>query len=331
MEACDLFVGSTQLLCEHATAVTGLPSERFPNGVGLLLGQISDRELRRPRSPGPLRMGYLSGTITHDRDWAEVEPAVLEVMARHPEVELWLGGHLNPSPALAVVQDRVRRLPLLDWRELPGVLRDLDVNLAPLEPGNRFNEAKSAIKWLEAALTATPTVASSTEPFREAIDDGVNGLLATGHDAWVAALELLVSDGSERARLGRRARRDALLRWSPHLQADRYLAVLEAARRRVAEQGHHRSTSAFVSVANDEPPMPTPLQPYELVAKDSPEVPAVAVGARGRVVQALRARVDTWRRVSAEEGLQAAVSGTVRSLSRDSRRAAAAVRARLRS
>ena len=36
------------------------------------------------------------------------------------------------------------------WRELPGLLRDLDVNLAPLEldlgEGGRFNEAKSAIK-----------------------------------------------------------------------------------------------------------------------------------------------------------------------------------------
>ena len=58
------------------------------------------------------------------------------------------------------------------------VLRTLDVNLAPLAPGSVFNEAKSAIKWLEAALVATPTVASPTEPYVAAIDHGRTGLLA---------------------------------------------------------------------------------------------------------------------------------------------------------
>ena len=76
-------------------------------------------------------------------------------------------------------------MPFVPWLELPGVLRDLDVNLAPLAPSSRFNEAKSAIKWLEAALVETPTVATPTGPFREAIEDGGTGLLATTPDEWV--------------------------------------------------------------------------------------------------------------------------------------------------
>ena len=46
-------------------------------------------------------MGYLSGTNTHNEDWAFVEPAIAQVLRRRPEVELWIGGLLDPSSALA--------------------------------------------------------------------------------------------------------------------------------------------------------------------------------------------------------------------------------------
>ncbi|MDP1819356.1 MAG: glycosyltransferase [Acidimicrobiales bacterium] len=278
MEACDAFVGSTELLCNHARAVTGLPAHRFANGVGLLLARRCDLALRRPRADGPLRVGYLSGTTTHDRDWAQVEPAVLEVLDRHPDAELWLGGHLTPSPAVERLGPRLRRLPMVDWRALPEVLRDLDVNLAPLEPLGRFNEAKSAIKWLEAALCATPTIASPTQPFVECIDPGVNGFLADTPGEWAAALDGLLGDELLRARVGARARRDALLRWSPHRQGARYLEILRATRAAVAA-GRPGRTSTFEPVVLDEPAVPSPLDPYQdapapaLVPPPGPRLP----------------------------------------------------------
>ena len=202
MEACDAFIGSTPMLCRHAEATTGLPVFLFANGVGLELGRISDAARQRVRRPGPPRLGYLSGTDTHAADWAFVEPAVADVLERHPDAELWLGGYVEPSPALARFGRRMVRLSFSVWTDLPGVLRDLDVNLAPLEPGSRFNEAKSAIKWLEAALVETVTVASPTDPFRDAVDPGVNGLLAAGADEWVAAVDGLLAAPEEAARDG---------------------------------------------------------------------------------------------------------------------------------
>ena len=111
LEACDAYIGSTPMLVERAAELTGLPAHRFDNGVGLALARPADRELRRPRPTGPLRIGYLSGTTTHDEDWFFVEPAVVEVLDRHPDVELWLGGHLPDSPALDRFGARVVRLP----------------------------------------------------------------------------------------------------------------------------------------------------------------------------------------------------------------------------
>jgi glycosyltransferase involved in cell wall biosynthesis len=288
MEECDVYIGSTAALCRHAADVTELPTERFDNGVGILMGTLSDVELARPRAEGPPRLGYLSGTDTHDEDWAYLEPAIAEVLARHRDVELWLIGFVNPSPALDTFADRIRRFPLQQWTRLPTLLRDIDVNLAPLDPGARFNEAKSAIKWLEAALTATPTVASSTEPFREAIVDGNNGLLASDLDDWVACLDQLVGDEQERKRLGHRARRDALLRRSPHLQGNRYLDLLERARMRVVG-GRRPRASMWEPLVLDEPveATPRPLEPYG-TEPGEPREPARAAGLAKRAWRTLR-------------------------------------------
>ena len=261
LEACDAFIGSTAMLVDQAAELTGLPAYRFDNGVGLPLARRSDAELRRPRRPGPLRIGYFSGTTTHDEDWFSIEPAVIEVLDRHPDVELWLGGYLPDSAALARFGPRVVRLPFLPWLDLPAVLRDLDVNLSPLAPGSRFNEAKSAIKWLEAALVATPTVASPTEPLRQAIDDGDTGLLAENPQQWVDGIELLLTDESVRGRIGSLARRRALLEWSPALQGRRYQTILAT----VAATGpisRPPTTPSWIAVAVDEPALAHSLEAY---------------------------------------------------------------------
>ena len=199
------------------------------------------------------------------------------MLDRHPDVELWLGGHLPDSRALDRFGPRVVRLPFTPWLELPAVLRDLDVNLSPLAPGSRFNEAKSAIKWLEAALTATPTVASPTRPFRDAIapdgpDADAAGYLAEDHADWVGAIDELLTDDGARARVGAVARRRALLEWAPARQGLRYAAILEAVAARGPLPAAERPTG-FTPVALDEPALPVVLEPYpgdEAVGADEP-------------------------------------------------------------
>jgi hypothetical protein len=129
---------------------------------------------------------------------------------------------------------------MVAWHELPARLRDVDVNLAPLVPGSIFNEAKSAIKWLEAALVETPTVATPTAPFVEAIDAGRTGMLATSVEEWEQALSVLLDDDIERRRIGSQARRDALLTLSPHRQARVYEEILRDAARHVRDGGRDR-------------------------------------------------------------------------------------------
>lgn len=251
LEVADGYVGSTNALCEHIGRLTGLPTYRYANGVGAALGRISERALQHEREDGPLRIGYFSGTTTHDEDWATIAPVVAALMAERPGLELWIGGHLTLGPGFDAVVARVRRFPMMDWTRLPDVLRQLDVNLAPLVLSSDFNEAKSAIKWLEAALVETPTVASATEPFREAIDQGRTGFLARGPEDWREALVQLLDDPVLRHRTGARARRSALLRWAPALQGATYQQLLRDALVHRLDVGPR--VSAWEPVADDEP------------------------------------------------------------------------------
>jgi glycosyltransferase involved in cell wall biosynthesis len=307
MEACDAFIGSTPLLCRHAEEVVRMPAFRFANGVGRHLGKISDETLRGARRPGPLRIGYFSGTNTHDHDWEAIEPAVSDVLDNHPDTELWLVGHLPPTPGLLRFDDRVKRRPVLPWTELPVLLRDLDVNLAPMHLPSRFNEAKSAIKWLEAALVETPTVATPTEPFREVIRHGENGFLAVTHDEWVCHLNALLDDPALRQRLGTRARRDALLEWAPNRQGRRYLEILRSIQPRSVD------ASPWEPVSKDEPFEAVALEPYPPASAvngelDRPKTAKVTV-ARLRAAFGRRSR-DLGRAVR-DEGVGGATRRTV--------------------
>jgi glycosyltransferase involved in cell wall biosynthesis len=320
MEACDAYIGSTPMLVEHARSVVGIEAHLFENGVGAALGAASDIARRSPRRPGPPRVGYLSGTTTHDDDWRHIEGAVVDLLVEHGEAELWLVGHLEPTePVLARLGDRVRRVPFTEWHRLPDTLRQLDVNLAPLEPGSRFNEAKSAIKWLEAALVGTPTIASPSGPFRDAIDPDRTGWLAESASDWRDALAAVIDDPDRRARVGARAQRAALLRWSPHLQGARYLAILEHVV--ASTRGERRRPSpTWDPVIADEPVLThAPLEPYP------PDLSGSTRGSRRprqriplRIV--VRVKRDRFRETLAEEGLGGVARGAGRSAARGLRR-----------
>jgi glycosyltransferase involved in cell wall biosynthesis len=94
-------------------------------------------------------------------------------------------------------------------------LHGCDVNIAPLELDNPFNEAKSELKWFEAALVEVPTIASATGPFRAAIEHSRTGMLAASGSDWSDCLTALVDDPELRNRIGAAARTEVLNRFGP--------------------------------------------------------------------------------------------------------------------
>lgn len=321
---------ATMLLCDAVTVSTptiaasvaeaGLPAFVLPNGVGGVTAHDSARALRRDRRPGALRLGYFSGSPTHDEDWASVAPAVAEVLRGHPGARLQLVGPVDPGPHLAGLSHRLDRVPFTSWRRLPRLLRSVDVVLAPLVPG-RFSDAKSAIKWLEAGLVGTPTVAAPAEGFRAAVVPGETGVLADGPDEWVAALVGLLDDGVLRAGLGAAALAEAHERYGPRARRATFLAALgEVEPRGAAAVDLDVPAEAR---RHDEPPLPKLLEPYPFPGQTGPVYRAGLFAERsGRAVA-------TWaaltRRDLADGGAPAVAAGAGRVAKRGWDRARAAV------
>ncbi len=213
-EAADFCLATTEPLAAALRAVNSRVHV-LPNGFDDATRRYARRaahEAARERAPGRIRIGYALGTRTHQRDVSIALPAIVRILLDRPAVRLVLFhedglGLLDVSefPLLDAVADRIEWREAVPFHDLPRETARFDIAICPLETGNPFVEAKSEIKFVDAALAAIPLVASPTEPYRRAIRDGETGFLAASTEEWYDRLLALVDDADLRARIGRAA------------------------------------------------------------------------------------------------------------------------------
>lgn len=169
------------------------------------LAVVSELAQAQAQADETVTIGYFSGTKTHNRDFLEATDALLWALERYPQTRLLIVGPLTIDSRFDPYSRRVTHLPYQPWRTLPYLYAMVDINLAPLERDNPFTEAKSCIKYLEAALCNVPTIASPRTDFRRVIAPGVTGMLADTPAEWRAALAHLIESPEERHAMGQRA------------------------------------------------------------------------------------------------------------------------------
>lgn len=205
----------------HATTTTTYLSEilkKRGKEVFIVKNKLSEADakwaeelLKRPKEDdGHVRLCYLSGTPSHDKDFATIVPPLRRLLETHSEARLVLAGPLDVGEAFSGLEERIDRVPFTDRKEYFRTVSRMDINLAPLEIGNPFCESKSELKFFEAGLLSVPTVAAATQSFREAISDGIDGMTAATGDEWEEKLGRLLQDAGLRRSLGERARETAL-------------------------------------------------------------------------------------------------------------------------
>ncbi len=171
---------------------------------------------------------YGSGTKTHDTDFRQASPALLRLMQARPEVSLRIIGELALPDAFKAVGARIERLPSVPYARYLALLGESDISIAPLEP-SVFNDAKSNIKFLEAAILGMPSVCSPRAQFAAVMIDGQTGFMADDEAAWFAALDSLTADAALRARVGQAAHALAVARYAPAAIAhDQVAPLIEA-------------------------------------------------------------------------------------------------------
>lgn len=164
-----------------------------------------------------VRLGYFSGTISHNKDFATITEALMRIMEKYPHVELLLVGPLDVESVLVQkFRERIAQLPYaLRARHFANIAK-CDINLVPLEKGNPFCEAKSELKFFEAGIVFVPTVAVANQTFAEAVQDGVDGFVAHGTDEWVKKLSQLIENEALRRHMGEKAHYTAMEHCTTH-------------------------------------------------------------------------------------------------------------------
>lgn len=203
---CRFATFTTRFLVERGEEL-GRRSFHLPNGLDPHFLAAEPRHWPE-NSSAPLIIGYTPGTRTHQRDVRIAAPAVRRVLDDIPTAILRIVGDFDISevPEWSGLGQRIELDVTVGRDYVRKKIPEFDVNIAPVEIDNPFTEAKSELKYFEAACLGVPTIASATAVFRDAIRHGETGFLAATEQEWFDALIALSHDAALRRDIGAAAR-----------------------------------------------------------------------------------------------------------------------------
>ncbi|MFH6785860.1 glycosyltransferase [Methylobacterium sp. MA0201] len=226
---CDYGMASTPSLAGHLErrVRTGTVFHQ-PNALhGAHLASMMPE---RATAPGDVvTIFYGSGTKAHKLDFEHlIEPALARLFETHGKrIRVVVVGDIAVSDRLRPWAELiVASRPIANVSAFWDLLREADINISVLVP-DAFNDCKSEIKWLEAAMFGIPSVVSSTQTHREVIVEGETGFLCTSSEEFYVALDRLVRSADERRRIGAAAKRAMLETYGLERQAQGLRRVIE--------------------------------------------------------------------------------------------------------
>lgn len=181
--------------------------------------------VRHGNKPG-IRIGWAGGT-SHDEDLRLLEKVIPAIVEAHKDVEFVFvsGGH----PEFLKNQKRVRcvqKWARIDRYPQHLASQDFDIGIAPLVD-NKFNRAKSNLRYLEYSALGIPTVASNVGHFAQTITHGIDGFLCTRPEDFVIHLNDLIRDKKYRKRIAAGARAKIAKDFNVDINVRKYVEVIE--------------------------------------------------------------------------------------------------------
>ena len=204
-------MGKTLKLCEGAITTTEILAKELKNYIpnifmnhnvaSEMMWKISQEALMKKNNKENIIIGYFSGNIIHNNDIEMIKPALQKILREFKNVQLLLVGELKFPSFLKEFSSQIKYENLRDWKELPEIIANVDINIVPTQ-NNVYFEAKSENKWFEAALVKIPTIASNYGVFKNIIKQNETGLLCSNINDWYISLKTLIKNESLRKIIG---------------------------------------------------------------------------------------------------------------------------------
>jgi glycosyltransferase involved in cell wall biosynthesis len=199
LRLCDHAIVTNDFLAERVREFNPMPVSVIPNFLNLEQITISDQIYDQKTANNfarndKIHVGYFSGTPTHNRDFELIAESLAHVFKADRRLVLRGVGYFQLPQALqSLAQDgRVEIHGFRDFVSLQKLIGSTEINIVPLQD-NVFTNCKSELKYFEAGVVGTLSIASPTYGFRNAILNGVNGYLANTFD-WANCLQRILED-----------------------------------------------------------------------------------------------------------------------------------------
>jgi O-antigen biosynthesis protein len=232
---CDGVITTNSYLANKISKFIDIPVKTIPNFANVQQLEVSqpiyERKLtQKSNANETIKLGYFSGSASHNRDLALILPALERLMLRDPRVELVLVGPVELEEGLKMrFNDRIKRHDFVDYLKLQELIGSVDFNLVPLQV-NDFTHCKSELKFVDAAIVGTLTIASPAFSYAEVIRHSENGYLAED-DQWetvlLQAIAVRDTDVEQHRRMTAAAYKDVQQRFTWQTQRATILEALE--------------------------------------------------------------------------------------------------------
>lgn len=206
----DGFITTNNFLGKKLESSFNKPVRVIPNSLDTKQLEIAEVCLKEGKSHDGFIVGYFSGSPTHAKDLQMVEGEMLRFLDAHEDAKFRVTGYVELSKKMQekLKDGQVETFELVDYLEQMKMMAKVDVNIAPLVI-NDFTNSKSELKFFEAAVVETTTIASPNYAFKKAIVDFKNGFLAEPNE-WYNKLEYVHKHVEENQKIAKNARRYVL-------------------------------------------------------------------------------------------------------------------------
>jgi len=150
---------------------------------------------------------------SHLIDIPLVQEALEILLEDNPLVSLHFVGWIGfENIGLERFKDRIIVENWVPIDMLPYAMMNFDIGICPLID-NPFNRCKSNLKYLQHSALGIPSVCSPLAPYKDTIEDNVDGMFAETPASWLACLSELVENEQLRIAMGAKAREKVIAKY----------------------------------------------------------------------------------------------------------------------
>lgn len=214
---CHGTIGTNDYIASHLKDCFGTPNFVVPNFLNAEQINVSESLFLNKKRNSKYTLGYFSGSPSHANDFAKIAPEIASLLNTYPDMKLEVAGFMDFPRFLIpfVKKKRIVHTPFVDYLTLQKKIAAVDLNLVPLVD-NEFTQCKSELKFFEAAIVGTPTLATPTLVYQQNIRHGKTGFLCEEGD-WHPTVADIYNENCDTT-LPKAAREYCLNQYSPENQ-----------------------------------------------------------------------------------------------------------------